>query len=127
MLPQTFMGGKGFETDREKICAWNAEDGIHLTRGTSARYTVSAQVIPWDTAAEHIGELLEQGQYATYEELALAPSLERKELAQALWYLRQDLDEKGADYLTTIGEHYNNGFPDGTGEIVALAGKCGKP
>ena len=120
MLPQVFAGGKGFETDRGKICEWYAEDGIHLTRGNSARYTVSAQVIPWDTAAERIGELLDQGQYATYEELALAPSLERKELAQALWYLRQDLDEKGADYLTTIGEHYNNGFPDGTGEITAL-------
>ena len=120
MLPQVFVGGKGFETDLGKICAWYAEDGIHLTRGTSARYTVSAQVIPWDTAAERIGELLEQGQYAIYEELALAPSLERKELAQALWYLRQDLDEKGADYLTTVGEHYNNGFPDGTGEITAL-------
>ena len=120
MLPQAFVGGKGFETDRGKICAWCAEDGIHLTRGISARYTVSAQVIPWNTAAERIGELLDQGQYATYEELALAPPLERKELAQAIWYLRQDLDEKGADYLTTIGEHYNNGFPDGTGEIAAL-------
>ena len=120
LLPQVFVGGKGFETDNGKICAWYTEDGIHLTRGTSARYTVSAQVIRWDTAAERIGELLEQGQYATYEEQALAPFLERKELAQALWYLRQDLDEKGADYLTTIGEHYNNGFPDGTGEIAAL-------
>ena len=117
ILPQCFVGGKGFETDRGKICVWYDEDGIHLTRGTSARHTVSAQVIPWGTAAERIGELLEQGQYATYEELALAPSLERKELAQALWYLRQDLDEKGADYLVTIREHYNNGFPDGTNGI----------
>ncbi len=120
MLPQVFVGGKGTETDRGRICAWYAEDGIHLSRGTSARYAVSAQDIPWITAAERIGKLLEQGQYATYEELALAPSLERKELAQALWYLRQDLDEKGADYLTTIGEHYNNGFPDGTSEISEL-------
>ena len=120
MLPQVFAGGKGFETDRGKICARYAEDGINLTRGNSARYTVSAQVIPWGTAAERIGELLEQGKFATYEELALAPSLERKELAQALWYLRQDLDEKGANYLTTIGEHYNNGFPDGTSEISEL-------
>ena len=46
------------------------------------------------------GELLEQGQYATYEELALAPTYERKELAQSLWYMSQDLDEKGAEYDT---------------------------
>ena len=93
ILPRVFVGGKGFETDRGKICAWYTEDGIHLTRGNSARYTISVQVIPWVAAAERIGELLDQGQYATYEELALAPPLEREELAQALWYLRQDLDE----------------------------------
>ncbi|MEF9880721.1 MAG: hypothetical protein RR975_15000, partial [Clostridia bacterium] len=60
-------------------------------------------------------------QYATYEELALAPTFERKELSHSLWYLRQDLDEKGADYLTTIGQHYTgNGFNEATTEIAAL-------
>ncbi|MEG0759433.1 MAG: hypothetical protein RR505_13570, partial [Raoultibacter sp.] len=121
MLPTAFTGGKGFQTNQGKICAWYGEDGIHLTRGTAARYVVFAQVIPWDAAAERIGELLEQGQYATYEELALAPTFERKELSYSLWYLRQDLDEKGADYLTTIGQHYTgNGFNEATTEIAAL-------
>ena len=121
MLPTAFVGGKGFETNQGKICAWYGEDGIHLTRGTVARYVVSAQVIPWESAAERIGELLEQGQYATYEELALAPTFERKELSHSLWYLRQELDETGAAYLTTIGQHYTgNGFNEATTEIAAL-------
>ena len=121
MLPTAFVGGKGFETNQGKICAWYGVDGIHLTRGTAARYVVSAQVVPWEAAAERIGELLERGQYATYEELALAPAFERKKLSHSLWYLRQELDETGAAYLTTIGQHYTgNGFNEATTEIAAL-------
>lgn len=122
MLPQAFRGGKGFETnDHGKLCAWYGTDGIHLTRGTSSRYVVSAQVIPWGEAVKRIGELLERGQYATYEELAMAPVFERKELAHELWYMRQDLDEKGAEYLTTIGECYTgNSFDEATEQIAAL-------
>ena len=121
MLPREFVGGRGFENDHGKVCAWYGEDGIHLTRGSAARYVVTAQVIPWKTAAERIGELLEQGQYATYEELALAPTYERKELAQSLWYMRQDLDEEGVEYLITIGEKYTgHSFDDAVTEIAAL-------
>ena len=52
MLPDEFVGGRGFETDGGKVCAWYGEDGIHLTRGNAARSVVTAQVISWETAAE---------------------------------------------------------------------------
>ena len=121
MLPHAFVGGKGFETDQGNMCAWYGEDGIHLTRGSTARYALSAQVIPWEAAAERIYELLDLGQYATYEEIAFVPSFEQKELAQGLWYMRQDLDEKGADCLTTIGQLYAGySYDEGTANIAAL-------
>ncbi len=120
-LPKAFVGGKGFETNRGKVCAWYAEDGIHLTRGTAARYVVSAQVVPWEQAAERIGDLLTQGQYATYEEQAMAPVFERKELSHGLWNLRHDMDNRGVEYLPTVGECcIKNSFDDATAKIAAL-------
>ena len=121
MLPNAFVGGKGFETYRGNVCAWYGEDGIHLSRGNTARHATSAQVISWEAAAERIHELLDMGQYATYEEIAFAPSFEQKELAQGLWYMRQDLNEKGADCLTTIGRLYAGySYDEGTANIAAL-------
>ena len=49
---------------------WYAEDGIRLSHGKTARYDKSAQVISWESAAERIGQLLQDGQFATNVELA---------------------------------------------------------
>lgn len=57
-LKETYNGGYGIKENGRSISAWYAEDGIHLAMGRSARYTKSAQVIPWTEAAERIGQLL---------------------------------------------------------------------
>ena len=60
-LKTLYHGGNGIGS----ITAWYAEDGIHLSHGKTARYDKSAQVISWESAAERIGQLLQDGQFAT--------------------------------------------------------------
>ena len=93
-LQSSFHGGNGVVTENGRYSAWYAEDGIHIANGDAARYLTSAKVVSWQEAAERIGQLLEQGKYAANVELAEAPGHERTELAQSIWYLRQDLSEK---------------------------------
>ena len=56
-LKSLFHGGNGIGS----VTAWYSEDGIHLSHGKSARYDKSAQVISWESAAERIGQLLQEG------------------------------------------------------------------
>lgn len=79
-LQTLYTGGNGIGS----ITAWYAEDGIHLSHGKSACYDKSAQVISWQTAAERIGQLLKDGQFATNVELAEAEGYERSRLAGKL-------------------------------------------
>ena len=92
-LQNLFHGGNGFKVGRRDISAWYAEDEIHLVLGRSARYEKSAQVISWTDAAARVGELLEQGQYASNVELAEAAGNERRLLAQQLVYMQRDIHE----------------------------------
>ena len=92
-LQNLFHGGNGFKVDNREICAWYAEDGIHLAPGRSARYEKSAQIVPWTDAAVRINELLEQGQFASNVELAEAAGNERRLLAQQLVYMQRDIRE----------------------------------
>lgn len=58
-LKQVYHGGYGLKEDSGNICAWYAEDGIHLAKGSSAIDSPRAQIVSWETVAERIGELLE--------------------------------------------------------------------
>ena len=92
-LQNLFHGGNGFKVDGREICAWYDEDGIHLAQGRSARFVQSAQIIPWTDAAAWVGELFEQGKFASNVELTEAAGHERQLLAQRLCYLHQDMSE----------------------------------
>ena len=85
-----------------------------------SRYLTSAKVVSWQEAAERIGQLLEQGEYAANVELAEAPGHERAELAQAVWYLRQDLSEKARaqGYLSCLSDMRGGGFPEETARLA---------
>jgi N12 class adenine-specific DNA methylase/adenine-specific DNA methylase len=115
-LRAEFHGGFGLKTDNGNISAWYAEDGIHLARGSGARFVASAQVIPWNEAAERIGVLMEHGQFASNMELDETDSFSRSQLAQSLWYLRHDFAESatGQGYLSTMDDFRGGGFPDET-------------
>ena len=119
-LQNTFHGGNGIVTDTGRYAVWYAEDGIHVAGGDASRYLNSAKVISWQEAAERIGQLLEQGEYATNVELAEAPRHECLELSHALWYLRGDLSEEAMEqgYLSCLEDYRSGGFPDATARLA---------
>ena len=119
-LQSSFHGGNGVVTENGRYSAWYAEDGIHIANGDAARYLTSAKVVSWQEAAERIGQLLEQGEYAANVELAEAPGHERAELAQSLWYLRHDLSEEAQEqgYLSCMDALRGRAFPDETERLA---------
>ena len=119
-LQSSFHGGNGVVTENGRYSTWYAEDGIHIANGDAARYLTSAKVVSWQEAAERIGQLLEQGEYAANVELAEAPGHERTELAQSIWYLRQDLSEKARaqGYLSCLSDMRGGGFPEETARLA---------
>ena len=119
-LQSSFHGGNGVITENGRYSAWYADDGIHIANGDAARYLTSAKVVSWQEAAARISELLEQGEYATNVELAEAPGHERTELAQSIWYLRQDLSEKARaqGYLSCLSDMRGGGFPEETARLA---------
>ena len=118
-LKSTFHGGNGIVTDNGRYSVWYAEDGIHIATDDAARYLFYAKVVSWQEAAERIGQLLEQGEYATNVELSEAPGHERMEFAKSLWYLRGDLSEEASKqgYLSCLDEYQRGGFPDATARL----------
>ena len=125
-LQSSFHGGNGVVTENGRYSAWYADDGIHIANGDAARYLTSAKVVSWQEAAARISELLEQGEYAANVELAEAPGHERAELAQSIWYLRQDLSEKARaqGYLSCLSDMRGGGFPE---ETERLAERLAEP
>ena len=119
-LQSSFHGGNGVVTENGRYSAWYAEDGIHIANGDAARHLASAKVVSWREAAERIGQLLEQGEYAANVELAEAPGHERAELAQSLWYLRHDLSEEAQEqgYLSCMDALRGRAFPDETERLA---------
>ena len=117
-IQNTYHGGYGLKFGDTKVCAWYAEDGIHITYGDSARYARNAQILSWDDVASRIGELLEEGQFATNVELAEMRSFEQKELAEKLIYLTRDIDREYTDnkYMRIIHD-LRGGFPSETEQI----------
>ena len=121
-LPELYRGSNGFKLDGKEVSAWFDEQCIHLARGKTARFAPSRQVVSWQEAAERIGKLLENGEYATNVELVEAPGYERTQVAESFWYLVHDLSETGREqgYFTALQKLRGGGFPD---ETRALANK----
>lgn len=115
-LKQVYHGGFGLKEESGNISAWYAEDGIHLAKGASAIDSPRAQIIPWEDAASRIGELLEQGKFATNVELEEAVGYERMGVAQSIWYLYHDLSEEARNqgFFPSLSDIQGNGFPKET-------------
>lgn len=112
ILKNLYLGGNGIGS----VTAWYAEDGIHLSHDETARYDKSAQVISWESAAERIGQLLQDGNFATNVELTEAAGYERSLLAEKLWHLYHDFSDKAreAGYLSCLSVIQRTGFPEET-------------
>jgi len=121
-VKQTYHDGYGLKTERGNLSSWAAEDGLHILRGTSARYARTAQILSWEDAAARIGELLEQGRFASNVELTEAPGYELRKAAEALWYLCGDMSDSAREqgWMPALRESYTGGFPDATERLAKL-------
>ena len=119
-LPELYRGSNGFKLDGHEVSAWFDEQCIHLARGKTARFAPSRQIVSWQEAAERIGNLLENGEYATNVELVEAPGYERTKVAVSFWYLYHDLSEeaKSKGFLSSLQEIRGVGFPEETAELA---------
>lgn len=120
LLQKEYHGGAGMKSFDCEFSVWYAEDGIHLAKGRSARYSRSAQVISWEAAAGRIGQLMDDGRYASNVELAEAELHERTELSHKLWYLRGDLSDDAREngILSILEDYRKGGFPDATARLA---------
>lgn len=118
-LKNTYKGGNGLVTDNGRYAAWYAEDGIHIAKGEAARYMYSAQIIPWDNAVERVKELLNEGNFATIEEVNGAKSYELSQMASHIWYMHQDFSD-GVTLDCFPEDIWHGGFPDSTEKIAEI-------
>lgn len=81
LLKKEYHGGAGIKSDNGEFSVWYAEDGIRLAKGRTARYSRTAQIILWEAAAERIGQLMDEGKFASNVELAETELHERTELS----------------------------------------------
>ncbi len=120
-LEKTYHGGCGLQFGTIKVCAWYSEDGMHLTYGSAARYARNAQILSWEDVAVRIGELLEQGQFATNVELAECGTFEKRQLSEQLWYMSHDMSEKAieAGHMSIV-RSLRGGFPEETEKLMVF-------
>ena len=120
-LEKTYHGGYGLQFGTTKVCAWHAGDGLHLAYGSIARYARNAQILSWEDVSVRIGELLEQGQFATNVELAECGTFEKRQLAEQLWYMSHDMSEKAieAGHMSIV-RSLRGGFPEETEKLMVF-------
>lgn len=119
-LPELYRGSNGFKLDGKEVSAWFDEQCIHLAKGKTARFAPSRQIVSWQEAAERIGKLLENGEYATNVELVEAPGYERTKIAESFWYLYHDLSDNAREqgFFPSLQEVRSVGFPAETAELA---------
>ena len=122
-LKGIYHGGYGIVADGKELSAWYADDGIHISKGTTARYSTSAFVLSWEEAATRIGEMLDEGVFATNVELAEAAGLERKLLSERIMYIKHDLsDDFKERYLPLLNRDEYYSYVDGVEKLTEQLG-----
>ena len=114
--------GAGFYYENQQYAIWYDTDGIQLAAGNTVRSRMS-MTISWDTAAERIRELLDEGRYLSQEELDNVSAFELNTLSNEFALAARDLSQEARDLgLTpTIIEAVTPGvFPESADKISAL-------
>ena len=115
-LREIYHGGNGLIIKGKKYAVWYDTEGLRIAAGTSARYANMAQILSWEDAARRIGDLMDAGQFATPLEIAEAPAYERRQAAETLLYLWQNLSNGAATqgFLPSLNNLKGNNFPEET-------------
>lgn len=119
-LKSIYHGGYGIKGEIDDFSAWYTDDGIHINRGTTARYSENAQIYSWTEIAEKITNMLDDGTFASNIELAEAPGFEHKQLAEKLWYMYRDISDEAKElgYMSPLRRERFLGFPEETADIA---------
>ena len=115
-------GGKGVTIGGQEYSLWFNSEGFRIAPGRSA-FGPGSTLISWVSAAAMTSNLLRDGTFATQDKIDAAPDNEVQELAEKLWYLRQDFSDsaKKLNLMPIISQHFlGKGFPDDTKEISEL-------
>lgn len=117
-------GGRGFAIDGASYAVWFDENGLAINSGKSARYDRESLRLSWTEVESRIHRLVENGGYLSPERAAKTWDNEAHELAESLWYLRQDFGEpaRQAGLLPLVSEVYmeRGGFPEATEKLEAM-------
>ena len=117
-------GGRGFAIDGASYAVWFDGNGLAINSGKSARYDRESLRLSWPEVESRVRRLVENGGYLSPERAAKTWDNEAHELAESLWYLRQDFGEpaRQAGLLPLVSEVYmeRGGFPEATKELEAM-------
>lgn len=122
------VDGRGFHYEspdglsKANLSAWYDKDGITLGFGKTAFNRYGSISMTWEQAAERIGELLAEGRYASQDIINVAEPYARKQLADKLWYLHQDVE---VPYF--IPDYFFTGGFDVSTDKIAEALQGAKP
>lgn len=109
-------GGKGFGFGNHSVCTWFDDEGISLAIGTTAEKNMHRVVIPWETAAARINELIFTGQYISRDVFDEALDNELDELADDLWnFYRDDMQDMPEEW-----QAHEGGYPGDKALIKSL-------
>ena len=115
-------GGKGVTIAGQDYALWFGKEGFRIAPGRSA-FGPGSTLVSWVNAAVMVSKLLRDGIFAAQDKIDAAPDNEVRELAEKLWYLRQDFSDSAREQnlLPTISQHFfGKGFPNDTKEIAEL-------
>ena len=115
-------GGKGVTIGGQEYSLWFNSEGFRIAPGRSA-FGPGSTLVTWVNTAAMASNLLRDGTFATQDKIDVAPDNEVRELAEKLWYLRQDFSDsaKERNLMPIISQHFlGKGFPDDTKEIAEL-------
>ena len=115
--------GAGFYIDGKPYAIWYNEDGLRLSRGTSAFGNMS-RLYEWGQVAVLIRRLLDEGHYLSQNELERVPEFEREEIAERMLFLQHDVDTDAekTQYLPALNAIANSpeGFPGAKSLMVQM-------
>ena len=127
VLRREYHGGYGLIVDGIKYAAWYDAEGIHISRGSSARYAPFAETVSWDAALERIWRLYGDGQFATNVEAIEAHGNECREIASALIFLYRDRSEACPEkYLSTITPYVSGTYSDNQAKLAEALSDANK-
>lgn len=110
-------------TDNGVMYSLKADDeGIRINSGDTA-YGKESVLIPWEKAAERVGELLDSGEYAPQELIDKSKEYSLYETAEAICYIQRELDDKHRDDFFIDKEVFLTGFPEATERVAEMLRK----